>query len=237
MAGWHPDHHVRLPVIHQRWRDLTFLHWRYPPETVQALLPPGLQVDTFDGSAWVGITPFTLTSQALPVVPTPHFGADEVNVRTYVRRTDGTDGLWFFSLDFNRAAVVVAARATLGLAYRRASISVQRDGNSVRYLARRGGRHRPHLRLDLDVGDHLTRDDVSDLEVFLVGRWQLFTRMLATLLTVPVEHQPWPLRDARVVDLSEDLLVAAGLTPPDGAPHVLFSPGVDARVGVPRPTR
>mgnify|MGYP002139014445 CR=1 FL=1 len=28
-----------------RWLNLTFLHWRYPVDVVQRLLPPGLEVD------------------------------------------------------------------------------------------------------------------------------------------------------------------------------------------------
>lgn len=234
MASWRPDHRVRLPVLRQRWRDVTFLHWRYRPETVQQHLPDGLVVDTFDGSAWVGITPFSLTSQSLPLVPTPHVRAQEVNVRTYARHVDGSDGLWFMSLDLDRAAVVAAMRATLGLPYRRASISVQRDTSGVRYRVRRRGGGTPALRLDVTVGDHLPPDEVGPLHVFLLGRWRLFSRTLGTMLTVPVEHEPWPVQQARVTDLSEDLVAAAGLPPPDGAPHVLFSAGADVTVGPPR---
>ena len=55
---------IERPVMLQRWDDLTFLHWPYAPETVAQLLPPGLQVDTIDGAAWVGVVPFRLTIRA-----------------------------------------------------------------------------------------------------------------------------------------------------------------------------
>ena len=37
---------IARPVMEHRWDELTFLHWRYPAETVQRLLPPSLTVDT-----------------------------------------------------------------------------------------------------------------------------------------------------------------------------------------------
>ena len=88
---------VKRAVMVQQWRDLAYVHWRYPVEEVQALLPPGLEVDTFDGSAWVGLIPFSMKNIGLPRLPAvPYFGSfPEVNVRTYVRR-NGVPGVWFF---------------------------------------------------------------------------------------------------------------------------------------------
>ena len=48
---------VSRPAMHHRWDLLTFLHWRYDPAEGQRLLPPGLTVQTFDGSAGVGLVP------------------------------------------------------------------------------------------------------------------------------------------------------------------------------------
>lgn len=60
----------------QQWRDLAYIHWRYDPATVQALLPPGLEVDTFDGSAWVGLIPFSMRGITVPHMPAvPYFGS------------------------------------------------------------------------------------------------------------------------------------------------------------------
>ena len=48
------------PVMRQVWRHVGFLHWPVASLTIAPLLPPGLQVDTFDGVAYVGIVPFTI---------------------------------------------------------------------------------------------------------------------------------------------------------------------------------
>ncbi len=80
------------------WEQVTFIHWRFDPEVVQRLLPSGLTVETFDGSAWVGLVPFYMRV-ALPrsrSVPWLSRFA-ETNVRTYVRSADGTSGVWFLA--------------------------------------------------------------------------------------------------------------------------------------------
>ncbi|MBM9460132.1 DUF2071 domain-containing protein [Nocardioides sp. zg-536] len=104
------------------WDALTFVHWRVAPERAQALLPPGLEVDVYDGSAWVGLTPFVMGnmrplgvpdlpgslrvpgSQRLPRVADVS-STPETNLRTYVRGPDGRDGLWFLTIDAGSTAL------------------------------------------------------------------------------------------------------------------------------------
>src|SRR5439155_910626 len=57
-------------VMRQDWHHLLFLHWEVPPSELQALLPPGLDLDTFDGKAYVGLVPFTLTG-VRPILTQP----------------------------------------------------------------------------------------------------------------------------------------------------------------------
>src|ERR1044072_1701490 len=103
--------------MYQAWRNLTFLHWRYPPAVMQAHLPKGLQVDTFDGSAWLRLAPVLLglTYSTFP----------ETNVLTYVRGPDGKSGVWFFSLDAASLSAVIGARIAYGLPYMWSRMSVK----------------------------------------------------------------------------------------------------------------
>ena len=102
----------------QHWEELTFIHWRYPADVVQKALPAGLEVETFDGSAWVGLIPFAMRVR-LPGSPSVPWVSEfpETNVRTYVRGPDGERGIWFFSLDAARLGAVVTARTTYRLPY------------------------------------------------------------------------------------------------------------------------
>lgn len=90
-----------------------------------------------------------------------------------------------------------------------------------------------HAQVRVQVGRPIPEPD--PLTVFLTARWQLHTRLLVTGRTayVPAEHPSWPLFEATVLDLDEDVIVAAGLPAPVAAPHVLFSPGVTVRIGRP----
>src|SRR5271154_16627 len=98
-------------VMAQSWHDLLFAHWPVPVSAMRASIPSGLEIDTFDGSAWIGVVPIRMSgvrlrgTSALPWLS--HFL--ELNVRTYVQR-DGKPGVWFFSLDAANSAAVAAAR-------------------------------------------------------------------------------------------------------------------------------
>src|SRR5919197_218550 len=91
------------PVMHQTWQDLLFLHWPIDPIALRPLIPAALDIDTFEGQAWIGITPFALTDLRVTAMPPiPGLSSfDEVNVRTYVVH-NGTPGIWFFSLDASK---------------------------------------------------------------------------------------------------------------------------------------
>lgn len=44
----------------QSWLDLAFIHYRVAAATLPAVVPAGLTVQEFDGSAWVGLVPFRM---------------------------------------------------------------------------------------------------------------------------------------------------------------------------------
>ena len=215
--------------------SMTFLHWQYEPHQVRALLPEEFEVDTWDGKAWVSITPFLMTGFRLATLPSagPLSTFPETNVRTYVRGPDGRDGLWFLSLEADNLPTVVAASAAYGVPYRWAQMSVE-EGPTVRYRSRR--------RLGSSAGHRITvrpdrpydAEELSQFDHWLTGRWRAYTRIGRRLASAPVEHEPWPLSGAVVDELEEDLVAAAGLPPPGGPPLVHFSPGVDVRLGAPR---
>jgi uncharacterized protein len=219
------------------WDELTFLHWRYPAAEVQALLPPGLEVETCDGSAWVGLVPFFLRVGLLGVRPVPWASEfAETNVRTYVRSRDGASGIWFFSLDAARLGAVLVARATYRLPYFWSRMRLDHTGASIRYDCQRrwpgprGARSRAHIA----IGDPYAPGALSELDHFLTARWALFSVPHSRFHRARAFHAPWPLYRADVVSLDDELVPAAGLAAPSGAPLVHYSPSVEVRIGWPR---
>ena len=47
-------------IMRQPWRHLLFTHWRIPAETLRPHIPPHLEIDTFNGYAWLGVIVFVM---------------------------------------------------------------------------------------------------------------------------------------------------------------------------------
>lgn len=250
-----------FPVGHKvmvhRWDHLTFLHWRYDPDLVQALLPPGLEVHTFDGSAWVGLVPFLMQVRAGagPAVPwLSNFC--ETNVRTYARAADGTVGVWFLSLDAARLAPVLTARSCYRLPYFWSAMHLEQVGDVVTYRSHRRwpGPRGASTHVSVRVGAAYQPDELTQLDHYLTARWRLYSpggigRVVTPtslrpgpMPVVPIrsglaDHAPWPLHRAELLDLHDDLVVAGALPRPDGDPIVHHSPGVEVKIGWPHTLR
>ena len=235
MAGRQPEERVRRPVNYQQWTSLTFLHWPFEPEVIQARLPDGFTVDVWDGMAWVGMTPFVMTLRVAGLPSLPGMSTfPETNLRTYVRGPDGRDGIWFFSLEAQSLPLVLGARTLYGVPYRWADMSVQREGDVVRYRSRR--RFGPPAGHDISVQVGAPIEDPPEFDAWLSGRWRAWTRVAGRMFDVPAEHPPWALHEATLVHLDETLLAASGLTRPASPPRVTHSPGTVVRLGFLRRT-
>ena len=181
------------------WEDLLFAHWRAPLDVVREHVPAGLDLDTHDGSAWVGITPFRLTALrargTLPVPPISSFL--ELNVRTYVSAGGQKPGIWFFSLDAASRVAVEAARRLYSLPYFHARMSATRRGDWIDYDCARltepgrvfSGRYRAH--------GPVARARPGTLEWFLAERYCLYAiDRRGRLGRAEIHHDLWPLQPA-----------------------------------------
>lgn len=229
---------LRRTWLRNSWNELTFLHWAYEPDIVQALLPDGLTTDTFDGKAYVSLIPFEMADaspRGVPGIPWLSSFA-ETNVRTYVVDSDGNRAIWFFSLEAARLPIVLFARALLGFPYVWSSMSVAVRGAVRRYetRARRWPRSPGSATIvEVEVGDEITEQ--SELDVFLTARWGTVTRWGGRLRHHPVDHAVWTLHSAELNELSDSSFVAAGLPTPVGDPVVRWAQPIDAVFG--RPSR
>ena len=224
---------VAKPVMTQDWNNLGFVHWAYPPEVVQQLLPAGLTVDTYGGSAWVGLIGFSMediaTSGGVSAGPLSSF--PEVNVRTYVVDPQGRRNVWFFSLDINRAGPVAVAQTLFGLPYHWGRCSVEAVGDGWEYRVKRRSRQNASTRFLVKPGPMIPEADQTSLEIFLTGRWGMSTVRRNQLFHGSVDHERWPLQRATLVELEDSLVAAAGLPAPEDEPVVHFSTGVSVKIG------
>src|ERR687892_361778 len=110
-------------IMTQTWNDLLFAHWPVDANDLRQRVPAGLDLDLFEGQAYVGVVPFHMTNVAPRGVPAiPWVSAfPELNVRTYVR-IGAKPGVYFFSLDAGNPVAVAVARAMFNLPYYPATI-------------------------------------------------------------------------------------------------------------------
>ncbi len=203
----------------QVWKDLLFLHVEVDLDTLTSQLPPGLEVDTYDGKAWLGLVPFDMQGVTLRGCPAPPAFCDfpELNIRTYVKR-DGKPGVWFFSLDVPKVHAVWGARTFFHLPYFKAKMSVDREENWIHY------RHQ-HTDRSLDIryrgGKDVEAPDGSFAK-WATERYCLYCQSpKGRIYRGEIHHAPWPLQRAEV-----DLVNESMFTPfPTGATHpdLLFS--------------
>jgi len=245
-----PTTPVARPLLRMRWEALTYLHWDLDPEVVAGLLPPGLVPDVHADRAWVGLIPFRMAGIGLgpgPAavarwlprgLPLPQGTFPETNVRTYVVGPDGGRGVYFHSLDITRLAPTAVARLGYQLPYCWSAMRIGRRGDRLAYLAERRwpGPTGTRSHVVVEVAERVADHERTPLDDFLSARWSLYVATPRGLVRrALVDHDPWPLRHARLLHLDDRLTSAAGYDVSGRAPtHVRYGGDVDVAVGPPR---
>ncbi len=208
-------------LMRMEWRSLLFMHWRVPVSVLRPLVPAHFEIDTLDGSAWIGLVPFTMRDVSptfVPRLPLPGItDFHECNVRTYVRyrgrlNDDVGSGVYFFSLDAASRAGVWAARRFFHLPYFYARMSLFREGDHIDYATERIDEPGGNLRCSWRVGAPLPISKPGELAHFLTERYALFTVDHHNRpRRCRIHHAPWPLRSAELLRMDDSLLRAAGI--------------------------
>ena len=220
-----------------RWENLLFLHWKWSAEEIQSLLPRGLWVDSFAGSAYLGVVPFFMRDIRFCGFPAVPWISDflETNLRTYVRDKHGTPGVWFFTLDANQPLVVWWARRFFHLNYIHSRMSARLNGAEILdySLARADSESSGTSRFSYQPTGNDRLAAPGSLEFFLIERYVLFAWNAQTnlLQSGRVHHQPYLLQDVSLTAWDDQVLrwssFDAKSRPPD---HAVMSPGVEVEV-------
>jgi uncharacterized protein YqjF (DUF2071 family) len=224
-------------LMGQTWDDLLFAHWRAPADAVRALLPSGLELDLYDGEAWIGVTPFRLTGlRARGLPPLPFVSSFlELNTRTYVT-AGGKAGIWFFSLDASSELAVLAARYGYRLPYYRADIRAERRGGWISYEARRRDRRGAPaaFRARYRPTGEAVEPRPHTLDYFLTERYCLYAvDSHGRLLRAEIHHPPWSLQQAEA-EIEENTMPPRDLELVDDDPVLHFSARQDVVIWPPR---
>jgi uncharacterized protein YqjF (DUF2071 family) len=215
----------------QRWHNLLFAHWPISPDLLRPLVPPPLEIDLFNGQAWLGVIPFRLTGirlRGLPALPlVSRF--NETNLRTYVT-LDGKPGVYFLSMDAGNTLGTAIARPTFRVPYTNADVSITRQPGEYDFRSerRQPGPPPARFRACYRPVSCVFRSDKCSLEEWLTERYCYYSVSSRAIYRCEIAHRPWPLRRARATIEENTLAAALGIDLPDVAPHLLYAHCMDA---------
>lgn len=228
-------------VGHMTWRDLLFAHWPVAAQDLRVHVPASIEIDEFDGSAWLAVVPFEMTDmyvRGLP--PLPGLSRTlELNVRTYVR-LNGVSGVYFFSLDASSLPAVIGARAVYHLNYLHARMSIKRDVDRVAYVSRRIHRGAPRAEFQ---GEYWPAGPVyvsvpGSLEYWLTERYALFADdSKGRLYRTDIQHARWPLQRAEASFELNTMAAGLDVKIASSKPLLHFAKELDVVVWRPRRLR
>lgn len=227
-------------VLNQSWCNLLFAHWPVPVDTIRALVPPQLELDLFDGQAYIAVVPFEMrevSPRLLPSMPWLSF-FPELNVRTYVKYK-GRPGVYFFSLDAGNPVAVWIACNFYHLPYFDATMQCQKtlvsgqqqfSYKSLRSIESSSNKKSitSNAVLDLTYGPTgpVYQSKPGSLEHFLTERYCLFTVFSGTVYRGDIHHKPWPLQPAMAQWRTNTMATPLGIEL-EGEPILHFVENID----------
>jgi len=213
-------------LMRQKWHDLLFMHWPLPSKTLEKYIPAPLKLETFKGSAWLGVVPFTMTDVGLRGLPGLSF--HEINVRTYV--TDGRrSGVWFFSLDAASAGMVHIARSWYQLPYFYAKMKMMKDNDWIHYESQRKDAEAELIMKYRPVSEVQVASPGS-LDYWLTERYCLYSARRQNIYRAEIHHLPWPLQKAEAVIEKNTITAPLDIPPFSTEPLLHYSSFQDVRI-------
>jgi uncharacterized protein YqjF (DUF2071 family) len=231
------------PLFRADWIDALFVHFAVNPARLQPLI--GMELDTFNGQAWVSLVAFTQTRLRFAAaggnaawLTRPLSDHPFLNLRTYVR--DGHDRGIFFIAEWipNRLAVLLGP-AMYGLPYRLGQLQYRhRPAVGELHCAVHARGRQLCIGGAFDPGDPAVLAQNDTLDQFLLERYTAFTIRNGIRRSFRVDHAPWTFHRAEVVlpdmSLLESVLPAEVEMDRPVCAH--YSSGV-VNVGIGKPAR
>lgn len=183
---------------YQQWNDVLFFHWQVDADILRPLLPDGLELDLFEGSAYLSLVPFTMQKIRPRLLPAfaPVSDFHEINLRTYVTR-DGKSGVYFINIEAQKGLSAWLSRNLSGLPYEKAAI----QRSQGRYVSSNAYRN---FFLDIEFAILEKIEVKSELEKFLTERYALFLQRRSQLYRYDIHHKEWEIHSVDLKKLRLD---------------------------------
>jgi len=223
-------------VLSMAWKDLLFASWRLPIHVVRAKVPPELELDTFDGSAWVTMVPMHITDihfRGVPAIPGME-SLRELNLRTYVK-LNGKAGVYFLSIECPAVLSDWMAVHFFGVPYLKAQIAIAKDGDSHHYASERAHELHPPAAFfgTFQPAGETFNPTAGSLEAFLVERFCLFYVKDGKVHRGDILHDTWKLQNANLKIELNTIGKSAGLELSEKPDHIVFSSSTNTYIWLP----
>ncbi|MBZ5503363.1 MAG: DUF2071 domain-containing protein [Acidobacteriia bacterium] len=180
------------------WRDLVMLNYVVDPGLLQAHVPPGTVLDSFEGRTYVSLVGFRfLHTRLRGTFPVPfHANFDEVNLRFYVRRKQGDEdrrGVVFIAEIVPKWAVAKVARLVYAENYTCLPMRHRVAMETPRKLAEYQWQLNGHwCKLRAEARGTPAQPDEGSVEQFITEHyWGYSTQRSGGCLEYHVAHPPW----------------------------------------------
>lgn len=180
------------------WRDLVMLNYEIEPGLLSRYVPPGTCLDSFNGRTYISLVGFRfLRTKLLGRFPVPfHTDFDEVNLRFYVRRNEGSGdrrGVVFIAEVVPKHAIAATARVVYEENYTclpmRHHIETEEFGKAAEYQWRINDQW---CRLSARTVGAPQHPQAGSLEQFITEHyWGYSTQQSGHCVEYNVSHVPW----------------------------------------------
>jgi len=175
--------------FYQEWNDAIFLHYQVEPTELKKFVPKELEIDLFDGKAWVSVVAFTMENIRPKYLPSfsPISDFDEINIRTYVKSNNKT-GVYFLSIEGGKRLSCKLAKGISELPYRFSK--TKREDQKYQSS---NPTYNDTLDIEFLVGKELTKK--TALDKWLTERYALFQDTDKSINEFEIHHLEWEIND------------------------------------------
>jgi uncharacterized protein YqjF (DUF2071 family) len=229
-------------ATYQTWQNLLFAHWPVPASVIQPYLPAGMEVDEFEGQAYVSMVAmkmahicFRLIGNLTSTVP-GEASFPELNLRTYVK-VNGKQGVYFLRADAEALIADLGARMLFHLPYGPATMSLSEDKGTLTFRSHRTLPPVPDATYSLTFTPDgpLTPVVAGTLTAFLRNRDYAFASRDGQLKMLGLLHDHWQTQPVTASVQVNTVLSAAGFNLPDCPMSFDYTPEIKVVLWDPEP--
>lgn len=196
----------RLPIdkwkYYQEWNNAVFLHWRVDYNELRKLVPEDIEIDLYNGNAWVSLVAFTMEKIRPRNLPSfsPISDFDEINIRTYVK-LNNKPGVYFLSIEGGTKLSCQIAKSLSELPYRYSTIN-RRDGLYHSFNAEFSDKFKIEFMVGSPLVEKTERDKwLTERDKWLTERYALFQDSVESINEFEIHHIEWPTSKVEVITL------------------------------------